>query len=245
MQWLMVGRIAIYIRKPWRGSSGLRGGVESLHLPHSMELFINFNLITFNRAQIAYLDHIEPDAEGAAEFREWKADVDFLIFELENLSTWNDKALKWDGRAERKALLSKFAEFLSYPKDLVEEDQWAFIVCYLAVMLWEYRYRPKDCDILLRNLTHQCEQLKPGFSLADVAWLLARGLDHDLLRKWQVIRMIRVLRRLSSGLRLKVGRFLFGLVDPRQAPEVLLNAKDFGNVHQGAFEGLPVIDFTK
>jgi hypothetical protein len=187
----------------------LRGGLESLRLPYAMELFISFLLITpFGRTQIAYLDHMESDAEGAAELQEWKADVDLLILELQNLDIW-DRAIHWESR-ERRALLIKVVKFLPHPKDAVEQDQWAFIITYLAVMLWEYRYRPRDCDNLLRDLTHHYEQLGQGFNLADVAWVLVRGLDRERHRKWQVIRMIRVLHRLSNQIQLKVARSVTG-----------------------------------
>jgi hypothetical protein len=43
----------------------LRGGIESLRLLHTIELFIIYNLITFGRAQTTHLDHMGSDAEGA------------------------------------------------------------------------------------------------------------------------------------------------------------------------------------
>jgi hypothetical protein len=222
----------------------LRGGIEYLRLPCTMELFINYNLIALGKAQTAYLDHMRPDAEGAAEFKEWKADVDVLILELQNLNTWA-KSVHSDSRGERRALFIKVISFLLNSKTVIEENYWAFIVCYLAVMLWEYRYRPRDGENLLRELARRCQLSRPESRLTEVAWILVQGLDGDRHRKWLISRMIKVLHRLSNGLRLKIGRFLLGLVDPRQARDVFLDTTDFENIQKEAFAGLPVSNSTK
>ena len=220
-----------------------RGGIQALHQSHTMDLFMSFVLITpIGKGQVAYLDHVKRDVDGAAEFDEWKADVNLLVFELQHLATW-DRAVPWEGRAERRALV-EVVGFLPRPKDVVEEDQWVFVICYLAVMLWDYRDRPRDCDSLLQDLVHQCQRLRRGFNLADVVWLLVRGLDLDRHRKWRVIRMVRVLHRLSRTLKLKIGQFLYGLIDPPQERSVSLDMVDFERLHQEAFAGLQVIDWA-
>src|SRR3954447_25669715 len=101
-------------------------------------------------------------------------------------------------------------------------------MCYLAVTLWDYRYRPIECENLLRELSRQRKQLGKSLNLVDVAWLLIRGLDSDRHRKWQVIRMIKVFHRLSKGLQSKTARFLCKIVDPSYAEDVPINGKVFG-----------------
>jgi hypothetical protein len=146
--------------------------------------------------------------------------------------------MHWEGRAEHNGLLVSVMGLLAPPKDIIEQDHWAFIVCYLAVMLWEYRYCPKDCDSLLQELIHQCECLRPAATLADIAWLLVQGLDRNQHRKWQINCVIRVLHRLSNSLGLKIGRFLYGLVNPRQPLDVFLDMTDFETIRREAFAGL-------
>jgi hypothetical protein len=220
----------------------LRGGTQSLYQSHTMDLFISFILITpVGRGQIAHLDYIMPDAEGAADLQEWKADVDLLILELRNLHTWG-RAMRWEGGGERTVLLTAVVASLPQPKNSFEADQWAFVMWYLAIMLWDYRHRPIECENLLRELGRQLKQLEQAFNLADVVWLLVQGLDSDRHRKWQVIRMIKVVHRLSKGLQLKIGRFFRKIVDPRYAQDTSINREVLGSIYEEAFMGLPVTE---
>jgi hypothetical protein len=220
----------------------LRGGMQSLYQSHTMELYISFILVTpVGRGQIAHLDHLMPDAEGVANLKEWKADVDLLIFELRNLYTWS-RAMHWEDGGQQTALLIAIIAFLPHPKDSVEADQWVFVMCYLAVTLWDYRHRPIECENLLRELSHQCKQLGTASNLADVAWLLVRGLDSARHRKWQVIRMIKVLHRLSKDLQSTIARFLHKIVDPKYAQDASINRKVLESIYEEAFRGLPVTE---
>jgi hypothetical protein len=215
----------------------LRGGPRSLYQSHTMDLFISFVLVTpVGRGQIAHLDHIVFGAEGAADLQEWKADVDLLILELQNLHTWG-RAMRW---GQRTALPIAVVPFLPHPKNSFEADQWLFIMWYLAVMLWDYRHRPIECENLLRELNRQFKQLGEVYNLADVVWLLVRGLDSDRHRKWQVIRMIKVFQRLSKGLQSKIGHFLCKIVDPRYAQDASINQEVLERIYEEAFTGLPV-----
>jgi hypothetical protein len=207
-----------------------------------MDLFISFILVTpVGRGQIAHLDHLVFDAEGIANLQEWKADVDLLILELQNLHTWG-RIMRWEGGGERTVLLIAVVAFLPHPKVWVEADQWVFIMCYLAVTLWDYRHCPIECENLLRELSRQCKQLGKSFNLADIAWLLIRGLDSDRHRKWQVIRMIKVLHRLSKGLQSKIARFLCKIVDPSYAQDAPINGRVLESIYEEAFRGLPVTE---
>jgi Fungal specific transcription factor domain len=220
----------------------LRGGIQSLHQSHTMDLFVSFILVTpVGRGQIAHLDYLMLDAEGTANLKEWKADVDLLILELQNLHTWS-RAMHWEDGGGRTALLAEIVAFLPHPKDSVKADQWIFIMCYLAVTLWDYRHHPIECENLLRELSRQCKQLGKAFNLADVVWLLVRGLDSARHRKWQVIRMIKVLHRLSKGLQSTVARFLCKIVDPRYAHDASINRKVLESICEEAFRGLPVTE---
>lgn len=220
-------------------------GIQSIYQSHAIDLLLSFLLIApIGKGQIAYLDHIASDAGGSAELHEWKADVDLLILELQNLSA-RDRAMHWQGQAERRALLIKVVSFLPHPLDTSAQDQLAFIICYLAVMLRAYRHRPRDCENLLRDLIHRCEELGPKLNLAEFTWFLVQGLDSDRYRKWHVIRMIKVLHRVSKGLQLKIGQFLHGLVDPRKGREVSLDTTDFESIRQEAFAGLPAIELAE
>ena len=215
----------------------LRGGPQSLYQSHTMDLFISFILVTpVGRGQIAHLDHMVFGAEGAADLREWKADVDLLVLELQNLHTWG-RAMRW---GQRTALPVAVIPFLPHPKNSFEADQWLFIMWYLAVMLWDYRHRPIECENLLRELNRQFKQLGEAPNLADVVWLLVRGLDSDRHRKWQVIRMMKVFHRLSKGLQPKIGRFLCKIVDPRYAQDASINRELLESIYDEAFTGLPV-----
>ena len=220
----------------------LRGGTQSLYQSHTMDLFISFVLVTpVGRGQIAHLDHMMFDAEGAADLQEWKADVDLLILELQNLHTWS-RAMRWEGGGERTVLLIAVVAFLPHPKNSFEADQLVFVMWYLAVMLWDYRHRPIECKNLLRELNRQFKQLGEAFNLADIAWLLVRGQDSDRHRKWQVIRMIKVVHRLSKGLLSKIGRFLCKIVDPRYAQDASINREVLESIYEEAFMGLPVTE---
>jgi hypothetical protein len=220
----------------------LRGGTQSLYQSHTMDLFISFVLITpVGRGQIAHLDYMMSDAEGAADLQEWKADVDLLILELRNLHTWG-RAMRWEGGGEQTVLLIAVVTFLPHPKNSFEANQWAFVMLYLAVMLWDYRHRPIECQNLLRELSRQLKQLGKAFNLADVTWLLVRGLDSDRHRKWQVIRMTKVVHRLSKGLQSKIGRFLREIVDPRYAQDASINREVLESIYEEAFMGLPVTE---
>jgi hypothetical protein len=220
----------------------LRGGIQSLYQSHTIDLFISFILVTpIGRGQIAHLDYLMLDAEGIANLKEWKADVDLLILELQNLHTWS-RAMHWEDGGERTALLAAIVAFLPHPEDSVKADQWIFIMCYLAVTLWDYRHRPMECENLLRELSRQCEQLGKAFNLADVVWLLIRGLDSARHRKWQVIRMIKVLHRLSKDLLSTVARFLCKIVNPRYAHDASINRRVLESIYEEAFRGLPVTE---
>jgi len=217
----------------------LRGGTQSLYQSHTMDLFISFVLVTpVGRGQIAHLDHVLFDADGVADLQEWRADVDLLILELQNLYAWG-RAMRW---GEQAVLLDAVITFLPHPTNSFEADQWLFIMWYLAVMLWDYRHRPIECENLLRELNRQFKQLGEAFNLADVAWLLVQGLDSDRHRKWQVIRMIKVVHRLSKGLQSKIGRFLCKIVDPRFAQDASINREVLESIYEEAFMGLPVTE---
>ena len=220
----------------------LRGGLDSLRLPYTIELFISFLLITpFGRAQTSYLDHISTDAEAITELQEWQADVNFLVLELRKLNIWATRTDRVN-RDERNALLAQVFDFVADPTDMIEQDQKSFIVCFLAVMTREYKDRPEQCDRLLRNLVSRCKQLSKDCNLADVAWLLASPCANSTL-KWTVIRMLKVLLRLSTNLRSKLVEFMYGLVDPQHALDVL-EVKDFEDVQREAFARLPLLDST-
>ena len=218
----------------------LRGGIESLRLPHTMELFVSFLLITpFGKAQTAYLSHISADAEGVLQLQEWEADVDLLVLELHHLNSWA-RHVDWGDRVERRALLTRVIGFIPIPKDTIEQDQRSFVICFLAAMMWEYRDRPEDCDALLRDFIHCFEQLGRRHNLVNIAWILVSHGDRDL--KWQVIRMLKVLYHLSKSLQSKIVQFLYGLVDSLQIQDVFLDRNDFDSIRQEAFAGLPVIE---
>ena len=220
----------------------LRGGLQPLYQSHIVDLFISFILITpVGRGQIAHLDYLVLDTEGIANLKEWKADVGLLICELQNLYTWS-RSMHWEDGGQRTALLTAIVAFLPHPKDSVKADQWIFIMCYLAVTLWDYRHRPIECENLLRELGRQCMQLVETFNLADVVWLLVRGLDSASHRKWQVIRMIKVLHRLSKGLQSTIVRFLRKVVDPRYTQNASIDRKVLESIYEEAFRGLPVTE---
>ena len=218
----------------------LRGGLNSLRLPYTIELFISFLLITpFGRAQTSYLDHISTDAEGITELQEWDADVNFLILELRKLNIWATCTDRVD-RNKRNGLLAQVVDLVPDPTDMIEQDQKCYIICFLAVMTLEYRDCPEQRDRLLRNMISRCGYLTRGCNLIDVAWLLVSPRANST-SKWTAIRMLKVLLRLSTNLRSKLVEFMYGLVDPRRALDAL-DAKDFEDVQREAFAGLPLIN---
>ena len=222
-----------------------RGGLESLQLSHSMDLFVSFVLITpIGEGQIAYLDHSIPEADEITELADWDRELNLLVLTFNKLHQWDRGGHVRTKEAEQLEIspLSDVTNLLPAPKDKFEEAQELFIHCYLVATQWDYRQCPRVFANFLRKLLYHCRNLGCNRQLANIAWILVQGLDGNRHRKWQVLRQMRVIYRLSRDTRSKINNYLHSMINPRlrHAQKVLLTPNDFTNIRYEAFAGLRV-----
>jgi hypothetical protein len=220
-----------------------RGGLRSLQGSHSIDMFVSFLLITpAGKGQIAYLDQIQPDAAGITELKDWALNVDLLLATLQSLAQWDPS--RCPNIPDTCDRLKDLLQMLARAGDEFEESQQFFIHLYLAVTRWQYRKNSEAFTDLLRRLA---QKFVPGTSLADVTWFLIQGLDADRVRKWQVVRMVKVLHRLKRETALHVKQFLCGLTKSNfhNTQIDMLTGDDFVKIRYEALAGLPINAMNK
>lgn len=201
-------------------------------------MFVSFLLITpTGKGQIEYLNHVQPDADGIAEVEDWVLDLNLLIATLRNLVQLN--SARSTKRAELCDGLKDFMQMLTTARDAFDESQQFFMLLYLALARWDCRKNPESYINLLRKLR---QKLVPQTSLAEVAWILTQGLDNDRQRKWQALRMTKVLHRLKKDTAFRVKNFLYGLIKSSfdDVEVAMITGKDFLKISEEALAGLPI-----
>lgn len=194
-----------------------RGGLESQERPDGIESWICILCVVSSKAQTAYLDDLQPGDRGIAELNDWQIENDNLFSLLNDLVSWifDDERYPEPPKfcIDENGPSVLFRTHLNEPEDDFEESYQMFILFYLSVALWELRDSVEGTMSLLCNFSLQCQQLASNYHLPDVTYILIRGLDGNRARKWQMLRPIKVLHRLSVEVRLKIKRFLFQVVD--------------------------------
>jgi hypothetical protein len=214
-----------------------RGGLRSLQGSHNIDMFVSFLLVTpTSKGQISYLDHVQPDADGIAEIEDWVLDLDLLISTLRSLMQWDSPR-----SAKRAELCDELNDLMRKltTRDEFDKPQQCFIALYLALIHWDYRRKPENYIDCLREL---CQNFIPQTSLAEVSWILTQGLDDDRQRKWQALRMTKVLQRLKTDTAFRVKNFLCGLIRSSfDDVEVdMITRKDLLKISDEALAGLPI-----
>lgn len=217
-----------------------RGGLEGLHLPPSIEGYISVVSITSSKAQIAHLDNIAPDAGGLAEVEDWTIEVNYVEEILSELSQWSK--VTWlrtnDFSTEHYQTLGQLVDPLNVPANDVEESHQLFILCFLALTKWTLRDKRdiwfqcvREMEFLTRNLGCYC-------SLPNVSWLLMDSTNKRSHQKWQALRVIKVLHRLSTEQRIRVKELFFALVTGN-ALATTLTPNDIVALRADFMAGLP------
>ena len=204
--------------------------------------------IVTSKGQIAYLNHIQPDATGIEDTLNWKTEHDFFLLTLRKL---HFSGLQSQNARPLAAGIKShsFSQFMlgsiCNPRDEFEHSYQLFVICYLALTIYEHRSSNSDCARLLRQYCTQFQQLfedyGPGCQLQNIAWICLQDLDGNQDRKWHAFRMVRVIHRVSDRTRLGLQNFLLGVFAAAVGhPPVMLSQHDLLTVSQEALAGLPI-----
>jgi hypothetical protein len=233
--------------RAWARISRHRGGLKSLGKASlSVDQYITFLSIFGSKGQISYLERLDgPDMFDEVE--DWKREVNFVIRVLLALISWQDMSLTKAADMFQQPTEEYFPraalQCIANPQNEVEYGYQMFILCYLGVALWESRDQPKSRQSMLQTFRFKFEQLGDQITLTNIIWILVGGIDNKRERKWQALRMIKVMHRLSINTTSLVTLFLSGLLDPEVPPEQLvkLSRKDLDLIGEEAVAGLPIL----
>jgi hypothetical protein len=234
--------------RAWARISRNRGGLKSLESADlEVDRYITFLSIFGSKGQISYLDRLDgPDMFEDVE--DWKREVNFFIRVLLALMSWQDVSLpkvtdmaSWqpaEGYFPRAALYC-----VANPQNEVERAYQMFTACYLSVALWESKDHPKTRQALLQTFRAKFKKLGGQITLTNIIWILVDGIDGKRERKWQALRMIKVMHRLTVPTMSLVTLFLSGLLDPEVPPTELvkLTQGDLDIIGEEAVAGLPIL----
>jgi hypothetical protein len=198
--------------------------------------------ILTSKAQITYLDRLQPGLAGIEEASAWKEEVDFAVTTLRGLSDWVRQTLRssyCNPTLENSVFLQSIQDFGPPADDFVLSQQ-VFALCYIAVALWEIQDVPK-CIAFLQALSARHEQLGQDRSLPTLLWICIRGTDDCKDLQFQALRLTRVFHRLTAKTQAMVRSFLSGLCGVVYGASigVLLTEEDCTIIYQDAVAGLP------
>ena len=195
-----------------------------------------------SKAQIAYLDHLQPGQAGVDEVNAWRGEVDFALDTFRGLSDWIRQTL---GTFYCNSILSNSAFLKSIqnfrkPTDVFELSQLTFSLCYIAIALWHIRDVLK-CIHFLQTLSMHHDQLGPDRPLPNAVWICVRGTDDNLDLQCQAIRLLRVFHRLKPATQLMLRQFLTELCGVVNGTSigVILADEDYASISRDALAGLP------
>ena len=200
--------------------------------------------ILTSKAQIAYLDHLQPGQAGIEEALAWKEEVNFTVATLRGLSEWvlqSPRDFYGNPALRDSAFLQSIQEF-NQPTDAFELSQQMFALCYIAVVIWEGREDTPKCMHFLQALSAHHERLDPDRPLPNIAWVCIRGIDdnNDNKLQYQAIRLMRVFHRLTDKTQSMIREFLTGLcgVVAGSSVGVMLTGHVFMAINKEALAGL-------
>lgn len=198
--------------------------------------------ILTSKAQITYLDHLQPGLAGIEEAGVWEEEVDFAVKTLGGLSNWVRQTLRefyCSPKLKNSVFLQSIQDFGQPADDFVLSQQ-VFVLCYIAVALWGTQDVPK-CIRFLQMLAARHEELGQDRSLPTILWICIRGTDDYKDLQFQAIRLIRVFHRLTDQTQSMLKSFLSGLcaVAHGSSIGVLLTESDCTTIYQEALTGLP------
>lgn len=195
-----------------------------------------------SKAQIAYLDHLQPGLAGIQEAWSWKAEVDFTLTTLRGLCDWVLQKLRdfYRNPILQNSLFLRSLQRFEQPTDTFEQSQQIFALCYIAVALLEAQDVP-ECIRFLQTLSVYHEQLDSARPLSNTVWACIRGTWDSKDLQFQAIRLTRVFHRLTDETQLVLRRFLKGIcgVVCGSSKGGLLTEQDYTTIHQEALAGLP------
>lgn len=223
-----------------------RGGYHASFGSSAKDIYMLFVHVQMSKASIAYLDQIQPGAVGARdEVLEWKQEHDHFIAKMKELSLWVTQTQRL-GNSNGSILGQSFrwlSELLVPAHDVFIGAEQMFLLCYLALALHEHRDSAQAPENFLQLLTENCQQLGPRFQLPNVLWIIFQDIDGASMRKYQALRLVRLMHRLSEKTKSKIEAFLSGIViagtGASTARQPVLTHDDLLVVSQEALAGLP------
>jgi len=196
-----------------------------------------------SKAQLAYLDHLQPGQAGIEEVLTWKGEVNFTVATLRGLSNWvlqSQRDFYGNPALRDSAFLQSIQEF-NQPTDTFELSQQMFVLFYIAVVIWEAREDIPKCIRSLQTLSARHECLQPDRPLPNTSWICIRGIDDDKELQYQAIRLMRVFHRLTDKTQSLIRGFLTGLcgVVAGSSVGIILTGHIFIAINKEALAGLP------
>jgi hypothetical protein len=201
--------------------------------------------ILTSKAQIAYLNHLQPGQAGIEEAMTWKEEVNFTVATLRDLSDWvlqSPRDFYGETALRDSVFLQSIREF-NQPTDIFELSQQMFALWYIAVVIWEGREDSPKCIRFLQALSAHYQRLQPDQPFANTLWVCIRGIDdkNDHKLQYQAIRLLRVFHRLTDKIQSMIRSFLTGLcgVVAGSSIGVILTGHIFMAINEEALAGLP------
>jgi hypothetical protein len=198
--------------------------------------------ILTSKAQIAYLDHLQPGQAGIEEALTWKGEVDFTVATLRGLSDWVLRSQRhfYRNPVLRDSVFLRSVQKFNQPTDSFELSQQMFALSYIAVVIWEVREDIPKCIRFLQTLSARHGCLEPDRPLLNTVWVCIRGIDDNKELQYQAIRLMRVFHRLTDNTQSMIRDFLTGLcgVVAGSSVGIILTGHIFMAINKEALAGL-------
>lgn len=223
--------------------------------PECYSMCVNYYAVALSiltsKASLAYLDHLGAEPADLEEVKLWKETIDFVVSTLRNLS-----GLVLEMQQSPQHLLTAYTDIaflrllqnMSQPRDEFESSRQIFILCYLVLLLRDYRETAPSCTYRIREIDSRYQGLDPeGGELPNLFWVCMQCVDGDLGRKWKALLLTKVIHRVSDKTRSSVMVFLLGVLGAviGSAEVPALSEGDFSNITNEALADLPPIPEIK
>jgi hypothetical protein len=175
------------------------GGFEHLQLTDSTERYACFSLVSMGEVQTSYVDHFEEGRKGCIDFAEWKQEVEWTVNQIGNLSAWfkETRRARKKSNDDGKRLNHELFKFLFSLGSETNDNHQQFVLLYLTLLRWYYRKSVIDWRVGIQDISECFERFGCVKTIQDLTFTIIDTNCGGKFQKWRVIRMIRVVQRVS------------------------------------------------
>ena len=224
---------------------------DSAEDPEPQDHYMNVCIgIATTKAQIVYLDHLQPGKADMEEIQNWRSEVAIFINTLKGLSSWLQDAhfdlqiyaetLDRHELTNSTTIHPQLTDIFHPPIDEFEFSNQIFLLFYLALSIQNHRTL-QACTQFFHLLSIRLQRLGLKHQLQNAVWVCIQGVDDYHNYKREAIHMARVWHRLSEGTQAKVKDFLFGIcrIVISNSTGITLSRDEYTTISKEALKGLP------